>query len=153
MKTEYHAQVTRDDKWWLISVNGINGLSQARRLSEAEHNATELISAATGQPPDEIVVAIEVERVGSVKVARRLAAVTEKRNRAAELEASASSATRALAADLESAGVPLRDIGTLLGVSFQRAHQLVSARPVADRSGRIEGLERIATRAVTRQRV
>ncbi len=127
MKTEYHAQVIRDDKWWLISVDGINGLSQARRLSEAEQNAKELISAATGQSLDEIDVAIEVERVGSVKVARRIAALTEKRAKAAELETAASNATRALAADLASAGVPLRDIGTLLGVSFQRAHQLINA--------------------------
>ena len=111
MKIEYQAEVTRDDKWWLITIPGINGLSQARRLSEAEHNAKELISAATGQPLAVINVSIEV-RVGSVKVARRLAAVTEKRTKAA---------------DLASAGVPLRDIGTLFGVSFQRAHQLLNS--------------------------
>jgi predicted RNase H-like HicB family nuclease len=127
MKTSYQALVTRDDKWWLISVEGINGLSQARRLSEVEQNAKELISAATGSSIEFIDVTMNVERVGTVKVARRLAAVTEKRSKAAELETAASSATRELAADLASAGIPLRDIGTLLGVSFQRAHQLVNA--------------------------
>lgn len=127
MKTSYQALVTRDDKWWLISVEGINGLSQARRLSEVEQNARELISAATGQSPELIDVTMKVEHVGKVKVARRLAAVTEKRSKAAELETAASSATRELAADLASAGIPLRDIGTLLGVSFQRAHQLLNA--------------------------
>lgn len=126
MKTSYHAQVTRDDKWWLISIEGINGLSQARRLSEVEQNAKELISASTGENLDEIVVAIEVDRVGSIKVARRLATVTAKRAKAEELETAASIAARALATDLASAGIPLRDIGTLLGVSFQRAHQLVN---------------------------
>jgi hypothetical protein len=126
MKTNYHAQVTRDDKWWLISIEGINGLSQARRLSEVEQNAKELISASTGENLDEIVVAIEVDHVGSIKVARRLATVTAKRAKAEELETAASIAARALATDLASAGIPLRDIGTLLGVSFQRAHQLVN---------------------------
>ena len=127
MKTNYQALVTRDDKWWLISIEGINGLSQARRLSEVEQNAKELISAATGHSLELIDVTVKVERVGTVKVARRLAAVTEKRSKAAELETAASSATRELAADLASAGIPLRDIGTLLGVSFQRAHQLVNS--------------------------
>ena len=125
MKSEFCARVRRDDKWWLISVDGINGFSQARRLSEAEQNAKELIAAATGVAIDEVVVSVEVH-VGSVKVDRRLAAVTEKRKKAAELEAAASSATRALAVDLASAGVPLRDIGKLLGVSFQRAHQILN---------------------------
>jgi hypothetical protein len=126
-KTNYQAHITRDDKWWLISIDGINGLSQARRLSDAEHNAKELISASTGENLDEITVAINVERVGTVKVARRLATVTAKRAKAAELETAASTATRALATDLATAGIPLRDIGTLLGVSFQRAHQLIDA--------------------------
>jgi hypothetical protein len=127
MKTDYQATVTRDDKWWLICVNGIDGMSQARRLSEAESNAKELIAAATGKNLDEIVVKLKVQHVGSVKVARRLALVAEKRVKAAELELAATGAARALACDLASAGIPLRDIGTLLGVSFQRAHQLVNA--------------------------
>jgi hypothetical protein len=34
---------------------------------------------------------------------------------------------RAAAQELSRSGMPLRDIGQLLGVSYQRAHQLVSA--------------------------
>ncbi len=125
--TSYTAQVTRDDKWWLITVAGIDGLSQARRLSNAEHNARELVCAATGASPDSFTISVEVDTVGTIKVARRLAAVTDKRHRAAELETAATVGARALANDLAAQGIPLRDIGTLLGVSFQRVHQLTSA--------------------------
>jgi hypothetical protein len=125
--SNYTAHITRDDKWWLIKVTGIDGLSQARRLSDAKNNARELIAAATGKSLDTIDVTVEVESVGTVKIAKRLAIVVDKRHRAAELDAAAATAARALATDLAAQGIALRDIGTLLGVSFQRAHQLTNA--------------------------
>lgn len=45
---------------------------------------------------------------------------------AARLEADAAAESRELARDLVKADVPLRDAGEILGVSYQRVHQLVS---------------------------
>lgn len=46
---------------------------------------------------------------------------------AADLESRAREQAESLAQRLAEAGIPVRDIGTMLGVSFQRAHQLVNA--------------------------
>jgi len=51
MKT-YIANVTRDGKWWMVAIPEINGLTQARRLSEAETMAREYIALSLDLPPD-----------------------------------------------------------------------------------------------------
>ena len=62
MTNAYRVEVTRDDQWWLIRVEGIEGLSQARRRSDVEGNAKELIAAATGQ---------KLERIGVTVIPKR----------------------------------------------------------------------------------
>ena len=42
LSMQYTATVTREGKWWMVRVGGINGLTQARRLSEAELMAREI---------------------------------------------------------------------------------------------------------------
>lgn len=66
-------------------------------------------------------------------VYRRPAGVDEHLARAAELreesqraQAAAAAELRQAARELKDTGMPLRDIGHLLNVSYQRAHQLVS---------------------------
>jgi hypothetical protein len=43
------------------------------------------------------------------------------------MEAKAAAGASALAHEMADEGVPVRDIGEVLGVSYQRAHQLASA--------------------------
>ena len=64
----YTARVTREGKWWMISIPEIDGLTQARRLSEAHLMAQEYIAVALGTPRDRVEVDLVVDAVGDVDV-------------------------------------------------------------------------------------
>ncbi|MEO8261520.1 MAG: hypothetical protein ABI566_03035 [Pseudolysinimonas sp.] len=123
----YSANVTRDGKWWMVAIPELNGLTQARRLSEAELMAREYIAVQVDVPLDHVHVDLSVQKVAQIDVAVALAEIASDHVRAAALEEDVRMRTEQLARRLAEAKVPLRDIGTLMGVSFQRAHQLVSA--------------------------
>lgn len=46
--TTYRATATREGKWWMIRIPEIDGLTQARRLEQAEEMAREYIAASEG---------------------------------------------------------------------------------------------------------
>jgi glycine/serine hydroxymethyltransferase len=69
-----------------------------------------------------------VSNVGQVhNVAATVASIRQAREEAAAREQSAVKQAATLAKELAAEGVALRDIGQVLGVTFQRAHQLVHA--------------------------
>lgn len=126
MKT-YKVAITREGKWWMVAIPELNGLTQARRLSEAELMAKEWIAATLDLNVDDVNVEIIIDRIADVDVWNWVTEIKTLRGNAADLEARARSRTEDLARRLADADVPVRDIGTILGVSFQRAHQLVTA--------------------------
>ncbi|MDQ2851735.1 MAG: hypothetical protein M3Y49_13595, partial [Actinomycetota bacterium] len=78
-------------------------------------------------PLSAVAVAVTITKVGSVaNVSERAAAIKEARRQAAELEQWQLAQAAQLAHELTDAAVPLRDIGTILDVSFQRVHQLTA---------------------------
>ncbi len=125
MTTRYSATVTREGKWWMVRIPEISGLTQARRLGEAQLMAQQYIAVTLDVPRESVAVDLTVEPVGSIDVSGRLAQIRDARQQAAVLERAAASGAIALAKDLAALGVPRRDIGAILGVSFQRADQLV----------------------------
>jgi predicted RNase H-like HicB family nuclease len=124
----YRVQVAREGKWWMVAVPEIDGLTQARRLSEAERMAKDYIAVTLNIPRDSFDVNVTVEKVDGVDVASVLDVITEDRETARRLEREAGEKAERLAKELKSHGVPLRDVGTILRVSHQRAHQLVNSR-------------------------
>ncbi len=127
MKT-YEATVGRDGKWWMIRVPEVGGVSQARSLGEAATMARSLIAVSLDVDPTSFEVSLVVEAVGSVPdVSGEVAAIAALRERAAAEEREATARAALLAKRLASEGLTVRDIGAVLGVSFQRAHQLVAA--------------------------
>ena len=125
MTTRYSATVTREGKWWMVRIPEISGLTQARRLGEAQLMAQQYIAVTLDVPRESVAVDLTVEPVGSIDVSGRLAQIQDARQQAAVLERAAASGAIALAKDLAALSVPRRDIGAILGVSFQRADQLV----------------------------
>jgi DNA-directed RNA polymerase sigma subunit (sigma70/sigma32) len=117
-------ELGRTGRWWVITVPAVPGAhSQVRRLAEVEDIARELISLMTEQPADSFSVQVEVLLPEDVR--RDLEQSAKLREQAAQSQARAAQLTRHAARRLRERGLPLRDIGQALGVSFQRAKQLV----------------------------
>ncbi len=125
MSTTYTATATREGRWWIITVDGI-GVTQARRIAEAADTARELVAVTLDVPLDDIAVDLAVGDVDGINVAGEVAVIRDERARANELEHAASQRAQALARNLSAHDVPMRDVGAILGVSHQRAHQLIS---------------------------
>jgi hypothetical protein len=52
----YEVKVTREGKWWMVAIPAIDGLTQARRLSEAELMAKEYIAVTLDVPVESVDV-------------------------------------------------------------------------------------------------
>jgi len=120
MSTTYTATVAREGRWWMIAVPDVDGITQARRLTDVPAMARELIAVSLDIPADDVDVTIVHRPVDGIDVDGAA------RQRAADLEHATSKRAQALARDLAAHDIPLRDVGAILGVSHQRAHQLVA---------------------------
>ena len=135
---DYQANVWRDDRWWMITVPelahyttadgsvSVGDTTQARRLVEVPRQARDFICAVTDSAPSEVGITITIT-VDGVDVTGRAEQIAKDRELAAHHSAAAQAEAKRLARDLAAAGVPVRDVGEVLGVSFQRAQQLISA--------------------------
>lgn len=135
---DYKVTVTRDDKWWIITVPELDGYvtasgainrgttTQARRVSEISSQARDFICTVTDKAPSEVGMNITVT-VDGIDVTGRASKVASDRELAEQHAAAAQAEARELARDLAAHGVAVRDVGEVLGVSFQRAQQLISA--------------------------
>ena len=101
------------------------GSTQARHLRELDALAKDLIVVMTGDNEEDIVVEYDFRLPDDV--AEHLRRSEELRAASAEAQAAAAAEIRSAARQLHEQGVALRDIGKVLGVSHQRAHQLVSS--------------------------
>ncbi len=124
---KYDVNVTRDGRWWMVEIPAIDGLTQARRVSEIEDMARSLIAIELDVAQSSVELGrIDIEVDGFGDVSAEAAEVARLKAEAADLEAAASKRARSVATGLVETGVPLRDVGTILGVSFQRVWQLVN---------------------------
>jgi DNA-directed RNA polymerase specialized sigma24 family protein len=119
----YRVDVDRDGRFWRIHVPQIERSTQARHLREVELMARDLIAIMEDAPPDSFGVDIHIELPEDVR--QELARSAELREQAAHAQTEAARLSRDAARRLYDQGLPLRDIGKVLGVSFQRAKQLV----------------------------
>jgi hypothetical protein len=126
MKT-YDITVTREGKWWMIDVPAIEGLTQARRLSEITDMAVSLIAVTLDQPASQVDVNIVAMIVDGIDLVERRQQIDTERETARDAERKAAALTIDLVRKLDADHVPLRDIGEAVGVSFQRVHQLLNA--------------------------
>jgi hypothetical protein len=123
--TVYTAHITRDGHWWLIRVPEIDGITQSRRLADAERMARELVAVTLDIDVHAFDLSVQVFVHGQ-DIAAAVAEIKAVRAGAERLQALAAARSVELARRLNAEGVPLRDVGAALGVSYQRAHQLVS---------------------------
>lgn len=131
----YTAKAVREGRWWVVTVPELGGrATQVRRLDQVDEYVRDLIGLFTDDDATSAEVHVKVG-VGDTAVQKRLDRALVTRQKAVEVATAAAEETRGAAVELQRQGLSVRDIGVALGVSFQRAQQLVSP-PASGRSTR-----------------
>jgi hypothetical protein len=120
----YRAVVTRDEgKYWLVHIVELDQYTQARNLAEIPDMAREYITVTTGSAPDSVDVQIRLPADVETMLAESNAAAAE----SARLNAEAAALRVQAVKGLKARGLTVREIGSMLGVSHQRAQQLINS--------------------------
>lgn len=125
MSTTYTVTAERVGQYWLLQVPVAARSSQARWASEVRPMAVDLIAAATNLSSDEFEV--EVEWVLPAEVQQHLELAEHYRGQEAEARVRAAREARAAAKALHATGLGASEVGAVMGVSRQRAHQLIAS--------------------------
>ena len=121
--TRYTVTAERSGRWWsLHCIEAPGALSQVARLDQADQ-IREAIAFVADVPAESVEINLRVDLPESVQA--HLAAATRLRDEADAARSESAAEVRRAARELASRGFSLRDIGTMLDVSHQRAHQLV----------------------------
>lgn len=120
----YAATAERDGRFWLVHVPAVDRWTQARSLPEVEAMAKDLIAVMLEVDPESVRLDVEIRLPAAVQ--EHLEAAKRLRETAAEANSAAARESRAAARALADQGMTMRDIGAALGISHQRAAQLVS---------------------------
>lgn len=127
MTNTFTALTERGEGWWVIQLKEDPGLlTQTRRLDQIAdmvRDALELFPELTDDPYKDIVNIEFREGEAIADIANQAVQANQKAKQAQE---EASQLMRQAAAELSKKGLSYRDIGTLLGVSFQRAQKLAT---------------------------
>jgi hypothetical protein len=123
--TTYRVTAERTKKWWVLqAVDAPGAISQVARLDQADQ-IKEAIAFVTGEPEE--TIEIEIEPVLPEALSNELDAINKlsEESRAANTAAAERSrdVARALHVYLD---LSLRDVGNVLDISHQRAHQLAT---------------------------
>lgn len=119
----YDVTVRRDGRFWFIDIPAVGRATQARRASDVAEMARDLIAVMTDRDATQVTVDIAWQLEPTVEVhlerSRELRAEAQRANSQSAEEA------RLAACALRAAGLNSTDIGAVLGISRQRAHQLL----------------------------
>jgi predicted RNase H-like HicB family nuclease len=122
----YKVRYEQDETgWWVATVAAIPGChTQGKTIEQAEERIREALSLFV---PSRTAAAAKLSRdvVLPVAVKKALAESSAKRAKAEALAKQAQDAAQHAARSLVDRGLSLRDVGEMMGVSRQRAHQLV----------------------------
>ncbi|MDR0783331.1 MAG: hypothetical protein LBE83_06190 [Propionibacteriaceae bacterium] len=124
--TTYQVTATRRGRVWDLRCPELPTMwSEATRLDQVEDTVREAIAFVAAIPEDSF--AIEVCPVLPEAYSLEEARAKRAREAASLANTQAAQHSRAAAHALADAGLAVRDIGRIMGVSHQRAHQLIAA--------------------------
>ena len=122
----FTVHATRSGRWWSITIDeDPRAQTQARRLDQVEDVARSVLIDTEMLAPNEPVAFTVVTRTDNLDDLRRKAVAAKQA--AADASEEASKAAREFARNAAAQGLPLRDIGAMLGVTHQRAQQLLAS--------------------------
>jgi hypothetical protein len=133
--TSFDVEVYRDGKWWMADIASLDLLTQSRRLANIDAVAREAIAVTLDANPDSFSINVKMRPIGEIDVDALRDEIDHVQAAAAELERTVAAKSKELTQSLAKAGVPVRDIGTIIGLSHQRAHQLVHEESGAGDAG------------------
>ena len=120
------AYAERHEGWWIITVPEIKGLfTQTRRLDQIEAMVKDAASLLTDQPEDAFTVTVIPKLLEETTA--KIRALKEAKERLRESEVALATVNREVAPELAAQGLTVRDIGSILDISYQRAAQLIAA--------------------------
>ena len=122
----YTVTTERSGNWWAFSVPEIPGAhGQARRLEQVRDEARDVISMMLDAEPDSFDVSLSVKL--DPRIEHALAEAKAARQEFDTYQRVAQEKLRFAAEQIkEVGGLTVRDIGSLLDVSFQRISQILS---------------------------
>lgn len=123
MSTIWEAVAEPVGRFWHIQVKGIDGATQARKASEVDEMVRDFISTHSGESASRIKLNLLIQLPKEVQEA--LAKADKLRSEAETARKAAAQETSRAAQLLKEDGLTVRDIGLALGLSFQRAQQLL----------------------------
>ncbi|APT93592.1 hypothetical protein CPHO_01515 [Corynebacterium phocae] len=109
---------------WVLECAELGAVSQTKRLAHAADEMREAMAYQAGINPDELNIVVEV--ILPPEIAEMKIRADEQRQEAARLNTMAQKNTRDLAVALRKSGMTVRDMGEILGVSYQRAQKLAT---------------------------
>jgi hypothetical protein len=123
MKT-YRVQAVREGKFWLLTVPDLDVMTQARRLTEAEEMARDLIATWLEVAPDSFAIDLDVALPDELTQRRDRA--RQLREEADRLRDEAADELRVVVREAHASGMSVRELAVALGVSHQRAQQILA---------------------------
>ena len=125
--TTYRVTAQRSDGWWAFSIPEIPGAhGQAKRLDQVPAEALNVIALMLDlEDVGSIEVIVDIELDASLEPLVTQAHEARQRLDATQREAQES--LRLAAIELHERGLSMRDIGSVLNLSFQRVHQILGA--------------------------
>lgn len=126
MAVTRHVTVTaeRGTNWWVLESTEAGSVSQCKRLNQAADEMREAIAHQLDIPEDSFV--IDVVPILPDTYRAEAEAADQSRRVAQDANTAAAAHSRAAARALADAGLSVRDIGTVMGISHQRAAQLLA---------------------------
>ncbi|MEZ5170643.1 MAG: type II toxin-antitoxin system HicB family antitoxin [Acidimicrobiia bacterium] len=125
--SNYRVDVVRSGNWWTIEIPDLPGaFSQARRLDQVEDMAREVIALMTDVDESDID-SLDVHVEPPADVGELLSALEDSVAAARDARATEAEIRRTVALKLREAGLPTRDVGSLIGVSHQRVSQILAS--------------------------
>lgn len=123
MVETYRVRARRSGGWWAIDAPDLPGLhTQTRRIDQVEAMARDAVALLLDIDPDSFAVTVDLELPEAW--ARVVADARRARVEADTAEKTAQATVRGAVQALLGAGLSMRDVGAIMGVSHQRVAQL-----------------------------